>query len=105
MWDYLRFCRYQQVVVGKEGEPLSLEEILFGAPVVGHPDDSSVADTAIFVAVGMKSVERVAECVTLDLVVADDMAAPLTFDFDDLWIDLVAPVVPELGHVFVVAEE
>lgn len=102
MWDYLR---YQQVVVGKEGEPLSLQEILFGALVVGHLDDSPVADTAIFVAVAVKLVERVAEYVTLDLEVAGDTAAPVTFDLDDLWIDLVALAVPELGHVVVVAEE
>ena len=88
-------------MVGKEGEPLSLEEVLFGAPVDEHLDDSSVADTAIFVAVAVKLVERVAECVALDLVVAGGTAAPVT---DDLWPDLVDVVPLGLGHV-VAAEE
>ena len=75
---YLHFC-HQQTVAGREGEPLSLAEILSGAPAVGHlDDDSSVADTVLL-----------AVRVILDLVVGGDAAAPMTFDPDVLWTDLL----------------
>ena len=66
---------------------------LSGAPAVGHlDDDSSVAGTAVIL------VAAAAVRVTLDLVVGGAAAAaPMTFDPDILWIDLlVAGVVAAL---------